>query len=204
MSKKLIKKPIVFLLLFLIINFQVKAQAFDTMNPAATTGAFDMTDSPQWARDLRRGSIVAFGSFPFTFFFTTFFMDTSRLITNDFDQRYAPWPFKPAGAIDMTREQQMMSIGIAAASSIVIALIDHLIVRSNRSRQSQEIRIIEPEPPLIIRTPIIAIDEVWEHPIAEDQPLEELLDLEEHIETEVSLTEADDTEMETDHTQTYD
>ena len=181
-----------FIILLVMIITQTKAQTFDTINPAATPGAFDMSASPQWARDLRRGSIVAFGSFPFTFFFTTFFMDTSRLITHDFDQRYAPWPFKPAGAIDMTRDQQLMSIGIAAASSIAIALIDHFIVRHNRSRQSQDIRIIEPAPPMIIRTPIVPVELYPDEPPLHETINESIDEAIEIIEQETEIIESDD------------
>ena len=182
------KRISVFLLFFILMSFQANAQT----NAADSPGAFDMSGSPQWAQDLRRGSIVAFGSFPFTFFFTTFFMDTSRLISNDFDQRYAPWPFKPAGAIDMTHDQQIMSIGIAAASSLVIAFIDYLIVSNNRNRQSREVRGIEPEPPLIIRTPVDSwqpLPLITEEPAA-DQPAEEPPETETETETEIDGTDA--------------
>ncbi|MCL2832930.1 MAG: hypothetical protein FWD78_07155 [Treponema sp.] len=111
---------------------------------------------PQWSLDLRRGEIVAFGSFPFTFFFTSFFMDTYRTIAHNGDSRYAPWPLKPAGAVDMTPNEQMMTIGIAAGSAVVIALVDYLIVSNNRKKKTQEILSQSPGTPIIIRRPMYA------------------------------------------------
>ena len=117
---------------------------------SASTG-FDMTGFPQWTKDLRRAEIVAFGSFPFSFFLTSFTIDTVRLFGNSFDMRYAPWPFKAAGAVNMTRQEQSLTIGIAAGISVLIALIDYFIVLDQRNRQSVKAPL-PPEPPIIIRS----------------------------------------------------
>jgi hypothetical protein len=131
---------------------------------AQTSGnavSFDLSGVPQWASDLRRAEIVAFGSFPFTFFYTSFTMDTIRFANHGWnDYRYAPWPFKSAGAIDMTTNEQMLTIGIAVGTSLLIALIDHLIVRSQRNKV-QETRNLPPATPIIIRQPIV-IEEIEE------------------------------------------
>ncbi|MCL2479038.1 MAG: hypothetical protein FWF22_06025, partial [Treponema sp.] len=127
---------------------------FAQSSPTTPAAGFDMTGSPQWAKDLRRGEIVAFGSFPFTFFFSSFFMDTYRYVSNNQDIRYAPWPFKPAGAVDMTYDQQMLTIGIAASGAIVIALVDHLILKYNRDRETQKQLSMPPGTPIIIRRPM--------------------------------------------------
>jgi hypothetical protein len=122
---------------------------------AQTSGAdisFNFTNTPQWALDLRRAEIVAFGSFPFTFFFTSFAMDTMRMANNNWDARYAPWPFKAAGAIDMTPDEQLLTIGIAVGTSLLIAIIDYFIVVIQRNKRSQEI-ISMPQTPIIIRRP---------------------------------------------------
>jgi hypothetical protein len=121
--------------------------------------SFDLLGVPQWASDLRRAEIVAFGSFPFTFFYTSFTMDTIRFANHGWnDYRYAPWPFKAAGAVDMTTNEQMLTIGIAVGTSLLIALIDHLIVRSQRNKV-QETRNLPPATPIIIRQPIIDEEE---------------------------------------------
>jgi hypothetical protein len=98
-----------------------------------TQSAYSIFDSaPLWATDLRRGEIVAFGTFPFTMFLATFIVDGTRFIINSGDTRYAPWPFKPAGAIDMTDTEKGITITVAVAGSLVIALVDYFIVRHKR------------------------------------------------------------------------
>ncbi|MDR0314275.1 MAG: hypothetical protein LBI14_11860 [Treponema sp.] len=120
---------------------------------SGTSFGLDLSGTPLWVRDLRRAEIVAFGSFPFTFFFTSFTMDSIRLVSHNWDGRYAPWPFRAAGAIDMTRNEKMLTLGIAAGTSILIALIDYLIVRSQRNKRNQEILSMPPGTPIIIRRP---------------------------------------------------
>ena len=114
----------------------------------------NLSGYPQWVRDLRRAEIVAFGSFPFTFFLTSTIVDTVRCATNNWDMRYAPWPFKSAGAIDMTWNQQVLTISVAVTSSVVIALVDHIIVRVKRNKQQREILSQPPGTPIITRRPI--------------------------------------------------
>jgi len=144
--------------------------AFSYNAGAQTTssGAFDMSGSPQWLKDLRRGEIVAFGSFPFTFFFTSFAIDTYRTATHNWDTRYAPWPMKSAGAVDMTWNEQALTIGVAAGSSVLIAVIDHLIVRHNRNKQIQQIQSLPPGTPIIIRRPMNPDDVLTD--ASEDSP----------------------------------
>jgi hypothetical protein len=141
----------VFLLVvfFLIAALPLAAQSSTTKSPG-----FDMTGLPQWSKDLRRGEIVAFGSFPFTFFFTTFFMDIYRSSNHDWDRRYAPWPVKAAGAVNMTHEEQILTLGVAIGSSILVAVADHLIVRYQRNKQEREIRNLPEGTPIIIRQPM--------------------------------------------------
>jgi hypothetical protein len=135
------------LLAFISLAFPVAAQT------SGTSFGLDLSGSPQWVRDLRRAEIVAFGTFPFTFFFTSFTMDSIRLVNHNWDGRYAPWPFRAAGAIDMTHNEKMLTLGIAAGTSILIALIDYLIVRSQRNKRNQEILSMPPGTPIIIRRP---------------------------------------------------
>ncbi|MDR2210628.1 MAG: hypothetical protein LBO65_04060 [Spirochaetaceae bacterium] len=89
---------------------------------------------PQWVKDLRRAEIVAFGSFPFTMFFTATFTDLYRCASHGWDRRYAPWPFKSAGAVSMDTGELRMMFTVAISSSLVISLVDYLIVRYKRSR----------------------------------------------------------------------
>ncbi|GHV75948.1 hypothetical protein AGMMS49942_07690 [Spirochaetia bacterium] len=93
---------------------------------------------PQWVRDLRRAEIIAFGSFPFMMFLSTFSMDTYRFFTNDNNLQYAPWPFKGAGAVEMTTDEFTTSLFIAIGGSLAIALADHIIVRVKRAKAERQ------------------------------------------------------------------
>jgi hypothetical protein len=110
-------------------------------DPALKSTTFDMTGFPQWSKDLRRGEIVAFGSFPFTLFTTTFIMESFRWSTEanmDFSEngrRYAPWPFKSAGAIDMSNKERETTLIAAAGLSVAVALTDFIIVQIKRAKE---------------------------------------------------------------------
>jgi len=93
---------------------------------------------PAWANSLRRSEIVAFGSLPFTVFFTTFAMDSYRYSQNNWDQRYAPWPLKAAGAIEMDESQRIGSFVTACAISVVISLVDYALIRSKRRAEQRK------------------------------------------------------------------
>jgi hypothetical protein len=105
---------------------------------ASAQNSFDTTGFPQWAKDLRRFEIVAFGSYPFTIFFATTGMDLYRwnaangMDLNDL--RYAPWPLKSTGAVEMDKEEYKKTMIIAAGASVAVALVDYLIVQIKRNK----------------------------------------------------------------------
>ncbi|MDR2807396.1 MAG: hypothetical protein LBB43_00105 [Spirochaetaceae bacterium] len=105
---------------------------------------------PQWLKDLRRAEIVAFGSFPFTMFASNFAIDSIRFLSHDANALYAPWPFKPAGAIDMTDGEKGVTISVAVAASLIIALVDYLIVQHKRKADTKK----PGNEAVIIRTPL--------------------------------------------------
>jgi hypothetical protein len=98
------------------------------------------SEFPLWAQDLRRGEIVAFGSFPFTMFATTFAMDSVRYFSHSADKRYAPWPFKGPGAIEMSKTERQQTIIIAAVASVTLAVVDFAIVQSKRNKEAKRIQ----------------------------------------------------------------
>ena len=112
---------------------------------------FDMSEFPQWARDLRRGSIITFGVFPFAYLFATFGFNMYRYATRGWDIRYAPWPI---GSPRLNEGELFMTIGLAAGTAITFALVDYTIVRFRRSRLEREIRRIPEGVPVIIRRPL--------------------------------------------------
>jgi hypothetical protein len=148
---KNVRKSIFFLSAFLLLGFALYAQADDA---SMVSTQFDMSGFPQWTRDLRRAEIVAFGAFPFTYFFTNFGFDMYRCASNGWDRQYAPWPVKPAAAIEQTQDEKIRVLTIAAGGAVLISLIDYGIVRYKRSQQEKEIRSLPPGTPIIIRKPL--------------------------------------------------
>jgi hypothetical protein len=138
------KPAAVLLLLITLCSETLYAQT------ASPTGA---SKFPRWVKDLRRAEIVAFGSFPFAIFFSSFTMDTYRSAQNNWDRRYAPWPLKGAGAIDMNDEEHMTTLNAAIVTSLTIALADYLIVRYKRTKAERELMALPEGDLIIIRTP---------------------------------------------------
>ncbi|MDR1862866.1 MAG: hypothetical protein LBQ67_02990 [Treponema sp.] len=143
-------KKVFVCLFFLSVFSSLSAQDQSTL-PATQ---FDTSGFPQWAKDLRRGEIVAFGSFPFAFFFATISMDLYRSASHGWDRRYAPWPVKPAGSIDMTKDEQILTLSLAAGGAVLIALTDYAIVRYKRSKADKRSRELPAGTPIIIRKPL--------------------------------------------------
>ncbi|MDR0689428.1 MAG: hypothetical protein LBG08_04050 [Spirochaetaceae bacterium] len=142
-----------FFFVFLSLNIPIYAQTSSTTTTVMPSLEFDTSAFPQWAKDLRRAEIVAFGSFPFTLFVATFATDTVRFANNNWDTRYAPWPIRSAGGIEMSTNQRLMTIGAAAAGSILISLADHFIVRYKRNKVERERLNLPGGSPIIIRRP---------------------------------------------------
>jgi hypothetical protein len=143
-----------FVFLFFLAALSCLNAQSSISQPALQATHFDTSEFPQWAKDLRRGEIVAFGSFPFAFFFATISIDLYRSATHGWDRRYAPWPAKPAGAIEMTQDEQFLTLGLAAGGAVVIALTDYAIVRYKRSKAEQRSRDLPAGTPIIIRKPL--------------------------------------------------
>jgi len=98
------------------------------------TNETDTIVFPQWAKDLRRGEIIAFGAFPISIFFSRIFLDLYRMSQNNWDRRYAPWPAKAAGGPGLTESELKTLFGIAASVSVAISVADHLIIRHKRKK----------------------------------------------------------------------
>ena len=149
-------KKIVFLLVLLVFFISLKPLWAQTSSSDSSmiSYQFDMSSFPQWTRDLRRGEIVAFGSFPFMYFFSNFAIDIYRCANNGWDRRYAPWPFDSAGSIGKDQDERILTLGVAAGSAVVVALIDYGIERYKRSKREREIMELPEGTPIIIRRPL--------------------------------------------------
>jgi hypothetical protein len=151
--KRLVTCAALFVLVLTVRGAGAFAQTTVTSGTVTPKTEIDTKEFPLWARDLRRGEIIAFGSFPFTMFAATFAMDAWRWTNHDMDQKYAPWPFKAAGAVNMTNEEHERTMIIAAAASVTIALADFVIVKvKNYQKAQRALKMPEGSPITIKRT----------------------------------------------------
>jgi hypothetical protein len=152
---KILCKAVTLIFLFTLPVFYAGAQN----NRVTVSTTIDTSQFPQWTKDLRRWEIIAFGSFPFTMFFATFFMDTYRFATaggwNDY--RYAPWPFKSAGAVDMTKNEYETTMIMAASLSAIVAVADLIIVQIKRQKARKRAESLPVGTTIIIKRPWPAI-----------------------------------------------
>ncbi|MDR2103756.1 MAG: hypothetical protein LBP42_06610 [Treponema sp.] len=161
------KKRVLFFISLWLLPVVVPA-VLHGQSSSSTSGAelkstqFDTAGLPQWGKDLRRAEIVAFGSFPFTFFFSTFAIDAYRSASHNWDMRYAPWPLKSAGAVSMTKDELLLTMSIAAAGSVVISLTDFFLVKYKRHKQERALENSAGETPIILRSPRTAGEEPGE------------------------------------------
>jgi len=136
--------------------FHIPAQ---TNNTDSSPGAFDTTGFPQWAKDLRRWEIVAFGSIPFTMLFTTAGMDMYRwnnangMDMSEEGRRYAPWPLKSSAAILMSTKEFENVLKIAACVSVGIAFTDLIIVKIKRYKARKKAEALPAGTTIINRKP---------------------------------------------------
>jgi len=144
---------VLFSLLFSFLN-QAQAQSLSTTKP--TEAALEL---PQWVKDFRRWDIITFGAFPFSMFFVTTVTDIIRwkeannLDFSDEGRRYAPWPLKSAGAVEMTNDEYARTVLIAVGVSAVIACVDLLIVIIKRTNERRRIESRPSGSIEIIKTP---------------------------------------------------
>jgi hypothetical protein len=150
------KKITVLLLLITVPAFYSAAQSTTT----PPSNSFITPDTPQWAKDLRRWEIVAFGSIPFTMFVTSFAMNMYRWNNEngmDFStegRKYAPWPLKSAGGIPMEWQEQEKVFIYTAGLSVTIAFIDLAIVQIKRHRARKKAEALPVGTTIITRTPL--------------------------------------------------
>jgi hypothetical protein len=170
------KRTVFFLLLLAAAVLRMPAQT--TPISPSTSAA---TELPQWAKDLRRFEIIAFGAIPFAMFTATFAMDMFRWSENtkangmnfldfsDAGRRYAPWPLKSAGAVAMESDEQKLTITIAASLSIAVAVTDYIIVQVKRNKARKRAEALPAGSSIIIRKPLAA-DEPDASPAPDENP----------------------------------
>jgi len=158
------------LLLALLYPAQYAHAQNNTVNVSVT---IDATEFPQWTKDIRRWEIVAFGAFPFAMFFATFGMDMYRYAGTGWqDTRYAPWPIKSAGAVEMTPREYETTMIIAAGMSVAIAFADLIIVQVKRHKARQYAESLPVGTTIITKRPWPPVPEPEELPETTDADTE--------------------------------
>jgi len=134
---------IIFLFMSPVLRAYAQSSQSSGSNAESSSLAFDTTGFPQWAKDLRRWDIIAFGVFPFALFFTTVVTDLNRWNNANgmdmSDRRYAPWPLKSAGAVEMTKDEYERVLLQAAGVSAMIACTDLIITLIKRNMERKRI-----------------------------------------------------------------
>jgi hypothetical protein len=164
-----VKRTSFFFLLLALPVFLVPAQTSDTNTK---NNFFDLSGAPQWVRDLRRWEIVAFGTIPFAMFTATFGMDMYRwnkannMDFSDAGRRYAPWPLKSAGAINMDSREMEQTLIIAASLCVSVAVTDLIITLIKRHKAQKRAEALPHNAITINRRPLY--DETPEEPEVQD------------------------------------
>jgi hypothetical protein len=152
-------KNIFLVMIFLFLLLSPVYQAASQSSSSTSTQTFDTTGFPQWAKDMRRWDIIAFGAFPFAMFFTNFFYDmylwnnANGMSMSDEGRRYAPWPLKSAGGVEKTKEEFERTLLMAAGVSMTIAFADLIIVLIKRNKERRRIESMPTGSVIINTTP---------------------------------------------------
>ncbi len=86
-------------------------------------------------RDLRRAEIIMLGTFPVTLFLSLEAYDIYRFATSGGAPEYAPWPFRPPGAVGYTGKENLGMFLAAISTSVLIAAADYIIGRVRVKRE---------------------------------------------------------------------
>jgi len=131
-------KKFIFMLLvsFLFLSNVSRAQAQSSSSTESSSLAFDMTGFPQWAKDMRRWDIVAFGAYPFALFFTTTYLDLSGSSTGDMSNKGYGKILLQAGAVSAA----------VASIDLIIVLIKRSIERKRTESKPKSSADIEIKP----------------------------------------------------------
>ena len=88
---------------------------------------YEEEEFPKWARDLRRGEIIFFGTIPFTFFLSTLTLDIYRYTSNNFDPDLVPALFGNTTPPVLTKDDKLQIISFSVSLSFLLFVIDYLL-----------------------------------------------------------------------------
>jgi hypothetical protein len=122
--------------------------ASSTGSSAASDKDKDAFEWPQFAKDLRRFDVVAFGLFPFAFLVAGIGYDLMRSAQHGWDSAYYPWPVKGSAAWEskdygnVVLGSAVLSLSVAAIDLAIILIKRHAAAKKEeaRSRPESDIR----------------------------------------------------------------
>jgi hypothetical protein len=110
----------------------------------AATPNKDAIEWPQFAKDLRRFDVVAFGLFPFAYLVTSIGYDLMRSAQHGWDSAYYPWPVK-GGASWKSEDygnvilgSAVLSLSVAAIDLVIILVKRHAAAKKEEARSRPE------------------------------------------------------------------
>lgn len=100
----------------------------------AAPAPYEPEEFPQWARDLRRGEIIALGVFPIAYLATTIAYDLFRFgresaVSGRIAVEYAPLFFAPPDAPGYSKEERRGVLVASLSLSTLVAVADFVLGR---------------------------------------------------------------------------
>lgn len=159
-----------FLTFLLVFSFQIILNAQTTTTTPAPTPPYQF---PQWAKDIRRFDIIAFGVFPFAWLFTSIGVDIYRSAQHSWsDDRYYPWPMTGKNPVAWNNDEYVMALTFAGIAAITIAVIDFTIIHIKRYKAAKRARSLKPDAPVIKRITPDGTETVLSEPPSGETPAE--------------------------------
>jgi hypothetical protein len=124
------------LAVLLAIFFSSSALAAQT-KPETKPEPYGKDEFPEWMEDLRRAEIIAVGSFPLTLYASNMGYSLYRWSSFGFDGDYSV-DFLGNSVTPLDSGERLLVLGIAAGSSVAMALADYIIEQIIRYGKRQE------------------------------------------------------------------
>jgi hypothetical protein len=88
---------------------------------------YEEEEFPKWARDLRRGEVIFFGTIPFTFFVSSFSYNFYIYASNNYNSNYAPALFGNTTPPVLTNTEKLQIIYVSVSLSSILAIVDYFL-----------------------------------------------------------------------------
>ena len=102
--------------------------------PAGEPAPYTRDEFPDWALNLRRGEIIAFGALPVALLVSNLLFDLGRFVAKsieagEIDTQYAPWFFGPPSKPPLSADEKKVVFSIGVSLSVGVAIADYVLGR---------------------------------------------------------------------------